>query len=70
MRYWEHSYYLGNLERVLNDLRLKLHKVSVKQTIGKTDEEISLVCKTEEVPENIVERDDGWKGFRMQTTFW
>ena len=34
--------------------------------IGKTDEEISLVCKTEEVPENIVERDDGWKGFRIQ----
>ncbi len=34
--------------------------------IGKTDEEISLVCKTEEVPENIVERDDGWKGFIIQ----
>ena len=34
--------------------------------VGKTDEEISLVCKTEEVPENIVERDDGWKGFRIQ----
>ena len=24
------------------------------------------MCKTEEVPENIVERDDGWKGFRIQ----
>ena len=34
--------------------------------IGKTDEEISLVCKTEDVPENTVERDDGWKGFRIQ----
>ena len=34
--------------------------------IGKTDEEISLVCKTEEVPENTVERDDGWMGFRIQ----
>jgi hypothetical protein len=34
--------------------------------IGKTDEKISLVCKTEDVPENTVERDDGWKGFRIQ----
>jgi hypothetical protein len=34
--------------------------------IGKTDEEISLVCRTEDVPENTVERDDGWKGFRIQ----
>ena len=32
---------------------------------GKTDEEISLVCKTEDVPENTLERDDGWKGFRI-----
>ena len=34
--------------------------------IGKTDEEISLVCLTEDVPEKTVERDDGWKGFRIQ----
>ena len=34
--------------------------------IGKTDEEISLVCRTEETPEKTVERDDGWKGFRIQ----
>jgi len=34
--------------------------------IGKTDEEISLVCKTEDTPENAVERDDGWRGFRIQ----
>ena len=34
--------------------------------VGKTDEEISLVCRTEDVPENILERDDGWKGFRVQ----
>lgn len=27
--------------------------------IGKTDEEISLVCKTEDTPEKTVERDDG-----------
>ena len=34
--------------------------------IGKTDEEISLVCRTEAVPENTIARDDGWKGFRIQ----
>ena len=34
--------------------------------IGKTDEELSLVCRTEDVPENTVERDDGWKGFRIE----
>ncbi len=34
--------------------------------IGRTDEEISLVCKTEDTPENTVEKDDGWRGFRIQ----
>ena len=34
--------------------------------IGKTDEELSLVCKTEDAPQNTVERDDGWRGFRIQ----
>lgn len=34
--------------------------------IGKTDEEISLVCLTEDTPLNTVERDDGWKGFRIE----
>ena len=34
--------------------------------IGKTDEELSLVCRTEDTPENTVERDDGWRGFRIQ----
>ena len=33
--------------------------------IGKTDEENSLVCLTEDVPDNIVERDDGWRAFRV-----
>lgn len=36
--------------------------------IGKTDEEISLVCKTEDTPAKTIERDDGWKGFRIQGT--
>ena len=36
--------------------------------IGKTDEEISLVCRTKETPQNTVERDDGWRGFRIEGT--
>jgi len=34
--------------------------------IGKTDEERSLVCLTEDVPYNTVEREDGWRAFRIQ----
>lgn len=34
--------------------------------VGKTDEEISLVCREEKVPENTTARDDGWKGFRIE----
>lgn len=34
--------------------------------VGKTDEEISLVCITEDTPENTIEREDGWKAFRIE----
>lgn len=34
--------------------------------IGKTDEENSLVCRTESVPDNVIEREDGWKAFKIQ----
>jgi hypothetical protein len=34
--------------------------------IGKTDEELSLVCTTEFAPEGILEREDGWRGFRIE----
>lgn len=34
--------------------------------VGKTDEENSLVCPISEVPANATQRDDGWKGFRIQ----
>ncbi len=34
--------------------------------VGKTDEEISLVCMTNSVPSDVIERDDGWKTFRIQ----
>ena len=33
---------------------------------GKTDEENSLVCKSESVPDNVIEREDGWRAFRIQ----
>lgn len=34
--------------------------------IGKTDEEISLVCITDHVPSNTIQQEDGWKAFRIQ----
>jgi len=34
--------------------------------IGKTDEELSLVCPTADVPDNTLEREDGWLGFRIE----
>lgn len=34
--------------------------------LGKTDEEISLVCRTADTPADTTEREDGWKGFRIQ----
>lgn len=34
--------------------------------IGKTDEELSLVCRTEDTPRETTAREDGWRGFRVQ----
>ena len=36
--------------------------------IGRTDEETSLVCRTEDTPAETLEREDGWRGFRVQGT--
>jgi len=33
---------------------------------GSTDEEKSLVCPTDLVPDNTLERSDGWRAFRVQ----
>ncbi len=33
---------------------------------GSTDEEKSLVCPSDKVPENILKCDTGWKAFRIQ----
>lgn len=37
--------------------------------LGRTDEEISLVCRTENTPDNTIEREDGWRGF-ASAEFW
>lgn len=34
--------------------------------IGRTDEELSLVCRTADTPSETIVREDGWKGFRIQ----
>ena len=34
--------------------------------LGKTDEECSLVCPTENVPEQVLQREDHWRAFRIQ----
>ena len=36
--------------------------------MAKTDEELSLVCPTKDVPSVTSARDDGWRGFRIQGT--
>ena len=33
---------------------------------GATDEEKSLVCPTDLVPSHAIEREDGWKAFRIE----
>lgn len=34
--------------------------------VGKTDEEISLVCITDCIPDNVILRSDGWKAFKVE----
>ena len=34
--------------------------------LARTDEEISLVCRTEDTPVCTTERDDGWRAFRVE----
>ena len=36
--------------------------------LGRTDEEISLVCETDKVPQNTIACEDGWRGFRIKGT--
>lgn len=34
--------------------------------LEKTDQEISLICKTEYIPKNCLECESEWKGFRIE----
>lgn len=34
--------------------------------IGRSDEENSLVCLTEDVPDNTIIREDGWRAFYIE----
>ena len=34
--------------------------------VGKTDEEISLVCRTKDTPADTAERDGGWRGLKAK----
>jgi len=33
--------------------------------LSRTDDEISLVCPTSDVPEKVLSREDGWRAFRI-----
>ena len=33
--------------------------------LSKTDKELSVVCETAKVPENTINREDGWTAFRV-----
>ena len=57
------------------DYDLSICKVSDEKDISglsdfwfaaKTDEEISIVCKTDEVPDGVISSDDGWRAFRIE----
>ena len=50
--------------RVASEAELRLDGDLV--FIGKTDEEYSLVCPTDCVPAHTVEREDGWRCFRIR----
>jgi hypothetical protein len=34
--------------------------------VARTDEELSLVCRTEDAPADTIERSDGWRSFRIR----
>ena len=36
--------------------------------VGKTSDEISVVCPVKDIPSATVAREDGWRGFRIEGT--
>jgi hypothetical protein len=62
-----------NLEIINNEFAVckveNLNNVDLNKDytfIAKTEEELSLVCPVESVPETTIEKDPGWKCFRVQ----
>jgi hypothetical protein len=62
-----------NLEIINNEFAVckveNLNSVDLNKDytfIAKTEEELSLVCPVESVPETTIEKDPGWKCFRVQ----
>lgn len=61
------------LERIFHDFSVckvrDITQIDLTQEfcfVGKTDEELSLVCPTACVPAHTMERDDGWRAFRIR----
>ena len=44
----------------------KLHQLKEFSFLSKTDEEISLVCRSEDVSEDAAAIEDGWKGYKIE----
>ena len=62
-----------NLERLPRELTVckveSLADIDVSAEmlfVAKTDEELSCVCFTDDAPSRTLEREDGWKGFRIK----
>lgn len=49
----------------VEDLRA-VHTMQEFCFTARTDEECSLVCKIQDVPDEVLTRDDGWRAFRIE----
>ena len=58
------------LDRELSVCKLNdIHDLELSKPfyfVGKTDEELSLVCETTDEPSGITAREDGWRAFRVE----
>ena len=62
----QYLFEISNIIHLLFSLAEILALKTIGRNIEKTDEEISLICLTHDTPSHTTERDDGWKGFRIQ----
>jgi len=60
------------IEREMSICKIKdISQVNFEDTfcfVAKTDEELSLVCASDQVPADCLSCDDGWRGFRIMGT--